>query len=206
MRKFGGGAKNFVVEIGMPSRPWSQQHMKARLLLARNIHAILTARKQSQTSLAVWCRKKVSWINKILSGQRPMHIDDFDRVADFLGIGVYQLFLPGISALTERRKQTDRRAGKDRRIGHVDRIVAFQALTTEDGHASATPNSAAATATKDELDALIAEFSAKANDLLARTNTRGQAARTRKSVTKPRKSGRPNRGSDVVDGHAGDHK
>jgi transcriptional regulator with XRE-family HTH domain len=113
---FSGVPQTAMVEIAMHT-------MRARLLLARNIHACLTRRKEDQSALARWCRKKPSWINKILSGKRPMHIDDFDRVADFLGIETYQLFQPGISALTERRVHGDRRSKQERRIGHAQRTI-----------------------------------------------------------------------------------
>lgn len=176
--------------------------MKARLLLARNIHAILTARKESQTALALWCHKKVSWINKILAGRRPMHIDDFDRVADFLGISVYQLFQPGVSALTERRRPGDRRKKQDRRIGHAERTVISEGFPTKGQGHEATDDAAAAT--QAELAALVADFSARANHLLAQSDPRGQTPPTRARVPKAsahrRRAGR----SDAVEYQSGD--
>lgn len=195
-----------MVEIGMPTKPWSQQTMRARLILARNISAILTARSQSQTALAVWCHKQVSWINKILSGQRPMHIDDFDRVADFLGISVYQLFQPGISGLTERRKPGDRRTGRDRRIGHKDRIVALRNTTLGGEHGASEAATAAIVSARAELDALVTDFARRADALLARTDSGGQTPRTRSQKSSTRHPRQPPRRPDAVDGDVDKHK
>lgn len=175
-----------VVEIGM-------QHMKARLLLARNIHAVLTARGEDQSGIARWCRRKPSWMNKILAGKRPMHIDDFDRVADYLGLSVYQLFQPGISALTERRKRPERRTGRDRRVGHAQRIVALQAPRPQ-----VIPDEAATVPTAaNELHALVSEFSDRLNRLLEAEDARGQAPRTRKTLSPSRSRRRAVGGSDA---------
>lgn len=184
----------------MPARITSQQHMKARLLMARNIHAILTARHQSQASLALWCRKSPNWINKILAGRRGMHIDDFDRVADFLGIAVYQLFQPGIGHLTERRKPGDRRTARDRRIGHTERIIALDdGFGTRDGHAHTDGgDTTSAAAAQAELDALISDFTLRANSLLARADTGRQAPRTRRKVSSARASRGHLGGPDAV--------
>lgn len=92
-------------------------------MLVHNIQALLAARKEDQSSLAMWCYKKPSWINKILRGQREMQFKDLDRVADFFGVATYQLFQPGISAVGERRKGIDRRGGRDRRISNQQRTM-----------------------------------------------------------------------------------
>lgn len=201
-RIYGGAAQNSMVEIDMPRSALSQQSLKARLLLARNIDAILQARGETQTALAFWCRRKSSWINKILAGKRPMHIDDFDRVADFLGISVYQLFQPGISALTERRRPGDRRAARDRRIGHRDRIDTIRdslpTRTQRDQQDEATLVTSAADV-QAEIEALVADFSARASSLLAGTHPRRQAPRTRKTVAQPRQPRKPAGRSDVAD-------
>jgi transcriptional regulator with XRE-family HTH domain len=189
----GGPPMTTVLDTSMPFR---QQSMKARLLLARNIHAILTARKETQTALAFYCRRKLSWINKILAGKRPMHIDDFDRVADFLGIGVYQLFQPGITALTERRRPGDRRAARDRRIGHAERTVALRETHLGTGATNGTASNTSAAA---ELHALVLDFQARANSLLARADLGGQAPRAGKAVTKARRRRQPARGSNASD-------
>lgn len=97
--------------------------MQAQYLLRENIKAILRARGEDASALSGWLGHDKSWINKILNGHRDMQIEDFDRVADFLGIATYQLFQPGISRLTERRQNRDRRAGAERRIGHKGRVM-----------------------------------------------------------------------------------
>lgn len=99
--------------------------MKATFLLKKNIEALLSARGQSQHDLASWCRRSDAWISKILSetsnpkSERGVPLRDLDRIADFFGLAAYQLFQPGISPLTERRKGGDRRSGRDRRVSHL---------------------------------------------------------------------------------------
>lgn len=99
--------------------------MTAAGLLKYNIDALLRARKQSRHDLAMWCRRSDPWLSKILSEtptnnqKRGVPLKYLDRIADFFGISTYQLFQPGISAVTERRQaQEDRRSGLERRIGH----------------------------------------------------------------------------------------
>ena len=91
--------------------------MKANDLIKANITELLAARRHSQKDLAVWCRRKGPWLSKILTNDaREMPTKYYDRIADFFGLATYQLFQPGISPLTERRKGQDRRGGQDRRI------------------------------------------------------------------------------------------
>ena len=95
--------------------------MKATYLLKRNIESLLSARGQTQHDLAQWCRRSDAWLSKILSEsdanqqKRGVPLKYLDRIADFFGLATYQLFQPGISPLTERRKGLDRRTGRDRR-------------------------------------------------------------------------------------------
>src|SRR3990167_4215581 len=120
--------------------------MKANLLLKHNIDTLLNARRQTRHDLAVWVRqstdkKKVDpWISQIFTQQdREFQLKYLDRIADFFGIAVYQLFQPGISPFTERRKGTQRRSGRDRRLsanvlsekpGDVDVMSLIRALST----------------------------------------------------------------------------
>lgn len=97
--------------------------MRADLLLKKNIDTLLRARGQTRHDLAIWCRRTDAWLSKIFSDkglegrkERGIPLKYLDRIADFFGIAVYQLFQPGISHLTERRKMTQRRTGRDRRI------------------------------------------------------------------------------------------
>jgi len=96
--------------------------MRADLLLRRNIDTLLKARGQTRTELAAWCGRSRSWLSKIFNEstvpeeQRGINLKYLDRIADFFGLSTYQLFQPGISPLTERRKGQDRRSGQDRRI------------------------------------------------------------------------------------------
>lgn len=105
--------------------------LRANHLLKKNIDSMLKARGQSRRELAMWTLRTThqnradSWISHIFGAKgyddREIQIKYLDRIADFFGVSVYQLFQPGISHLTERRKHTDRRAGTDRRISATPR-------------------------------------------------------------------------------------
>lgn len=92
--------------------------MKASFLFKQNIDALLRARGQTRHDLAMWCRRSDPWLSKILGkDDRNVPMKYLDRMADFFGLAVYQLFQPGITPLTERRSGRDRRSGMDRRVG-----------------------------------------------------------------------------------------
>lgn len=106
--------------------------LKALYLLRENIRYLLDKRHESQTALAQFCGHQKAWINKFLNDRniingREVSIADMDKIAQFFGLAVYQLFQPGISALGERRSASDRRSGQDRRIGHTGRHLAWLA-------------------------------------------------------------------------------
>lgn len=101
----------------------SDNPLKAERILADNISTLLRARGQSQHDLAQWCRHSDVWLSKFLRHEREIQLKDLDRVADFFGIATYQLFQPGISPLTERRKGGERRSGRDRRISMAFRTM-----------------------------------------------------------------------------------
>jgi hypothetical protein len=111
--------------------------MKALALLKHNIDAILKERRQTRRDLAQYVRqsfdnKKIDpWISHIFTdADAEFQMKYLDRIADFFGVTVYQLFQPGISHLTERRK-SERRTGRERRLGTVQhRIRARVAETT----------------------------------------------------------------------------
>lgn len=109
--------------------------MRADRVLAENISALLRARGQKQRDLAFACGKTETWISSILRGERHFRIIDFNTIADFFGIAVYQLFQPGISPLTERRKGRDRRNGRERRISLAQREM----MTMRDSIEAARP-------------------------------------------------------------------
>jgi hypothetical protein len=106
----------------------------ALTLLRRNIEALLEGRKESQTTLAFALSHDKSWLNKFLRGSREIQFSDLDKIAQFIGVATYQLFQPGISALTERRSQLARRSGRDRRVGHSVRAVLETREEVERGH------------------------------------------------------------------------
>lgn len=108
--------------------------MKADYLFKHNIAALLRSRGQTKHDLAQWCRKSDAWISKILgTANRNVPLKHLDRIADFFGLAAYQLFLPGITGLTERRSSQNRRSGKDRRISMAQPSAAESSrLSAED--------------------------------------------------------------------------
>ena len=94
--------------------------MKANYLFKQNIVALLSARGQTRHDLAWFCRRSDAWLSKILGrDDRNVSMKYLDKFADFFGIAPYQLFQPGITPLTERRRSQERRSGRDRRISQV---------------------------------------------------------------------------------------
>lgn len=94
--------------------------LKAQLILAHNITALLRARHASKRGLAFFCGHEPPWLSKVLTGERGVQSEDLDKIADFFGLTVADLFTYGISPKLERRKAErrsplDRRANQDRR-------------------------------------------------------------------------------------------
>jgi transcriptional regulator with XRE-family HTH domain len=99
-----------------------RRELRPDYLLAENIRSLLNGRGLTETSLAVWCGHRPAWISKILSNERGVKIADLGKIADFFGLTTSELFSPGISLLTERRKSQrrtchERRSHEDRRRG-----------------------------------------------------------------------------------------
>lgn len=106
--------------------------MKASYLFKHNVDALLRARGQTRHDLAQWCRRTDAWLSKILGkDDRNLPLKYLDRIADFFGISAFQLFQPGISPLTERRR-LERRTGRDRRIGAAVRAPDARGLAADD--------------------------------------------------------------------------
>ena len=87
----------------------------AHEVLKENVRALMAARNIRQIDLALWCGHGKSWVNKWLNGDREIQFKDLDRMADLFGLLPHQLFAPGVSPLTERRRGDDRRKGIERR-------------------------------------------------------------------------------------------
>lgn len=99
--------------------------MKAKAIFRENVLSLLQSRGQRPHDLAQWCRRSDSWLSKILGkDDRNLPIEYLDRIADFFGLRAYQLFQPGLSPMTERRKGGDRRKGVERRTRHIGDGVA----------------------------------------------------------------------------------
>lgn len=104
--------------------------MKSSYLFKHNVEALLRARGQTKHDLAQWCRRSDAWLSKILGkDDRNLPLKYLDRIADFFGLAAYQLFQPGITPLTERRR-TERRSGRDRRIGAA--VLSGEAISPGD--------------------------------------------------------------------------
>lgn len=95
--------------------PMGERLTRADLLLAENLRALIAARRIDARTVAQACGHAPAWISKILNGDRGMRVQDVGKVAGFFGLTVSELFSPGISAVTERRRRT-RRADVDRRL------------------------------------------------------------------------------------------
>lgn len=100
--------------------------LKALYILRQNVRDLLLARKESEAWLAQCLGfKHRSSLNKFLNSERAgFQMSRLDKMAAFFGLPVYQLFQPGISAVTERRTGVSRRSGRDRRVGHAHRQAA----------------------------------------------------------------------------------
>ena len=172
----------------------SSLHRKSLYILRENIRFLLNDRHQDQKALAEWCGHDKSWMNKFLNEGRGIRVGDFDRIADFFGLATYQLFQPGISRVTERRK-SERRINRERRIGVDGRLASH--LQSEankfprfsrraDYDLSALPPAVRAIIEKADRD--IAAYEEKA--------ARGQTSSPRKRIAGSSKSRRGNGGSD----------
>lgn len=113
-----------------------KRFLRADLLLAENIRTLLSSRHLDASALALWCGHKPPWISKFLAGERGLQLKDLNKIADFFGLTVAELFQQGISHLTERRRgqrraEQNRRSGQERRgqdrSGHLhpDVIMRF---------------------------------------------------------------------------------
>lgn len=89
--------------------------MKAVRLLAENIAALLAMQHKTQTALGKHCKHSKTWTSQFLHGKREWKLDDLDRVADFFGYEVHELFQQGL-VYDRRARKVDRRSGRERRI------------------------------------------------------------------------------------------
>lgn len=88
--------------------------MRIDQLLLNNIRALLEKRGETQKDLARWAGHHETWLSKILREERGIRTSDLENIAGYFGLEVFQLFQPGITPYTERRRG-DRRSGRDRR-------------------------------------------------------------------------------------------
>lgn len=88
--------------------------MTYRQRLAEHLRVLLVIQGYRKQDIAFALGYSAAWTSKILRDERPISTDDLPKVAAFFGLTVDEFISPGISTLTERRRQA-RRLGKDRR-------------------------------------------------------------------------------------------
>lgn len=108
--------------------------MRIHQVLKANIDALLRKQGAHRKDLAMWCwNRSESWISKIMRNpNKGFSWKYLDRIADFFGRDTYELFQPGLSEETERRRGTDRRKGQERRVGHQAQLKAATLATQID--------------------------------------------------------------------------
>jgi len=167
-----------------------QDRMKAARRLAENVVELLGRERFSQHDLAQWCRKSDPWVSQFLRGERNWQLDDLDRVADMFGLQTYQLFIPGISARSERRVGLERRSRKDRRVGQARQFMMNTAKEIDGKHPRRrSPDVLAASEHDAAIKRLSADFERKIAALLQAAADTGQQTPTpRAKIATPRKS------------------
>lgn len=166
--------------------------MHAKRLLAENIRSLLKGRGQTQHDLAMWCRNSDVWLSFILSGKRGVSLEDLDRIADFFGLHTYELFLPGVSHLTERRT-VQRRSGLERREGHKERELRYlrMAISLPSGGHGTAPGA------KTSVRSILTEAEKQLADVLSPPDIRRQTPASRRPVAGSRKGDRDLDGLDA---------
>ncbi len=107
----------------------TERLIRSDLLLAENIRALLAARHVDGAALSMAIGHTPSWLSKIMMGDRKMSVEDAGKVAAYFGLSLAELFSPGISSVTERRKG-QRRAAEPRRILFDRRHIAVAFLNS----------------------------------------------------------------------------
>jgi len=173
------------------------QTKRLNQLVKENIDACLQRRRQTRKDLAFACGNTESWISKIFRNPtKELPVRYWDRIADFLGLDTYQLLLPGISHLTERRSGSERRAGQDRRIGQAARHMRMVGLEIDTHH----PRRSLSVHTSpyaEALDRLNAEHARKISLLLSQIESGRQVTGARGTLPASPERRRKPRGSDA---------
>lgn len=177
------------------------EHLKSLHILRQNVNSLLGARKESASLLAQYLGfKHRSSMTKFLKNNRAgFEMWRLDKLADFFGLPVYQLFQPGISRLTERRSGFDRRTGQERRVGHAGRLLSHlqeelnkvPRLASTRGADQHGPR-----AVPPALSAIVADFERKVAAFYA-AQSREQDASPRRKIAGAPKTRRSPRGSDA---------
>lgn len=174
--------------------------LKALYILRQNVRALLMARKESEAALAtVLGFKHRSSLNKFLNNERSgFQMSRLDRLAAFFGLPIYQLFQPGISALTERRRHGERRTGRERRQGHAHRVLSLRHdsdLYRNPGSPEASTYAGRTESPDEEIIRITREYNQRIATLLSlKTHAGEQAPAPRKRLPRPPKSGGTTRG------------
>lgn len=174
--------------------------MKANQLVKANVAALLKAHHKHQKDLAQWCYRGESWISKIFKESRREFPNKYlDRIADFFGLATYQLFQPGISRESERRRG-NRRSGRERRISAEMRILQETAKEVDRVRPSLGAHrhadEAHVIAKNAEIHRFLDEVLPRLNSLVSDADPRGQIAVVGREQSKTRAHRRATGGQD----------
>ena len=91
-------------------------------LLRLRIGHLLFTSGRSRTEFADYLKITRGMVTMMLSGERGIGMDRLDRIAQFFGVSVPELFMVDGEKFRERRRGDDRRhgerrSGKERRLG-----------------------------------------------------------------------------------------
>lgn len=167
--------------------------VKASHTLRLNIEALLARDHVTPAALAMACGgKDRSWMTRFLNQQRhELQLEDIEKIADFFGKQVYELFHPRTSTVTDRRvDKGDRRAGIERRKGHVKRdMLRLEAAISAHHPRQKGPYAVVASPLFEELAKLTADHEAKVHALFQKAESGGQTPAARRAIagTRPRR-------------------
>lgn len=164
--------------------------------LRENVRELIRVRGVQQNDITFALKKDPTWLSKFLQGQRPIHITDIDALAEFFGLSGYQLCQPGITAVTERRRQ-ERRSGGERRIGHVKRHLVKVADEVQRAHPRQVTSDQQETDATAHLHRQLRTKLAEVVALLAETESGGQTPVARTPVPATSRRGRTAGGPDA---------
>lgn len=120
-----------------------RQYRKRSIYMAReNIKTLLERKRMTIKEVSNMLGHDKSWLSKILKSDeaqdkdpnsRGVSLEALDELAKFFGVEPYQLLMPGMSALLERRQTPERRRIPDRRDPSRDIVSKVERRAQEVG-------------------------------------------------------------------------